>query len=364
MVSPARTQQPVQNSATTANSTANNKLQHSETQLSLAQLFLSNQRQPNQPTPQAARKLDKKQLVIVANQPTNHPRGHKMNNILTQNVDRSDQKLRHIIQQLVGNSDLYTAALLQGCPKDIDLNKEQSLNATCGHLRAVSPVFPDFGTNDLSTRLITIINSQHCAIKQQRKIGDAKTAALILEIELINNKRPTGNQNFFLANVYIRPQAEPLNTKGFLQSIAEQSIAEYTNFRTSRLLLAGDVNASSALWDPLNQENVMTALKTKNQHYAFKTQRGSVIERFAGKFQLTALLQTARPIPTFTESDIRNSWIDIVLVGRKAHRVWHNIQVMEPQKDQYRQHLPIRIAAATSQQGKRAPKSGSDTFPG
>jgi len=248
-----------------------------------------------------------------------------MNNILISNVDRNNHRLRHTIQQLIDNMDTYTAVLLQDCPGDLNLTSEQLLNPASGNLRALQAVFPGARDNDPSTKLITITNNQHCIVKEERKIGNTKTAALIVEIELINNDRPTRNQTFFLANVYIRPKADPQSTRVFLQNIAE-----YTRFRTSRLLLAGDVNASSALWDPLNQENCLRAVETKNQHYAFKTQRGSAIERFACRYQLTALLQTAKPKPTSTESDTRNSWIDIVLVGRKAHRVWHIIQVLEP----------------------------------
>lgn len=273
-----------------------------------------------------------------------------MANIVFQNVDRNGYKLKHSIQQLMDNPTEYAAALIQDCPRNLGPDIEQLLNAASEDYQAISAIFPDNVNSELSTRLISITNNHHCFIKQQKQLGNAKTTVQVLEIELINNNnnRSTNNQTFFLGNIYIWPKTDPLSTKTLLQDVAK-----YINLKTSRLLLAGDFNASSALWDRLNQENVMRSVRTKNQHYAYKTQRVSAIERFACRHQMTTLLQTTEPQPTFTETDCRSSWIDVALVGLKANRVWQAVQAMEPQKQEYRQHLPIKILSATSQQGCR-----------
>ena len=104
---------------------------------------------------------------------------------------------------------------------------------------------------------------------------------MILHIKLLN--RPA---IYYLANTYIKPKASPVETKQLLQEITNA-----IDQKTSRLILAGDLNASSALWDPQNLENTTRALKTKNKFYSDKTQRGTVIERLVCRHNLRILPQ-------------------------------------------------------------------------
>jgi len=209
-------------------------------------------------------------------------------------------------------------------------------------------------TNQTSTTtLITIINNDLCTAGRYYELGNVQPGGIIVDTQFISSDNPARIRQFYLANVYIRLKAKPLDTKTLMQAITKT-----IDYKTSRLLLVGDLNASSALWDPQNLDNTTKALKTKNKFYSDKTQSGAIIERFALRHNLRVLPQVGRPTHTFIEpagsgenSDhFRGSLINIALVSRKANRVWHAVKVGRAEGDRSRRHLAIEVLASNERQ--------------
>jgi len=279
-----------------------------------------------------------------------------MKPILFQNIDREDSKLRSALQRIIDEPCKYLAILLQDCPKNLSPEAEQQLETIAAtNWTIYSSSWLDKQDESTPIRLISIINIDLCIANRHTKAGNTKAASLILDIELANTDDQLTNQpnrQFYLANTYIKPKASPIDTKTLLQEIAKT-----VDYKTSRLVSAGDLNASSALWEPQNLDNNTKALKTKNKFYADKTQRGVIIERFAARHNLKVLPQTGRPTYTFIEpgigensGPIKGSLIDIALVSRKANRAWHAVKVGLAIKEKSRQHLTIEILASNKKQ--------------
>jgi len=182
-----------------------------------------------------------------------------MNHIIFQNIDRDDNKFKINLQRLLKDTGKYAAILLQDCPKKLSLEADQLLNSAT-NLSVYSSTLVNPNNQTLSTTLITIINKNLCTASQYYELGSAQAASTILDTLFISNDNPARIRQYYPANVYIRPKARSIDTKTLLQKITKT-----TGFKISRLLLAGDLNASSALWDPQNLDNTTKALKTKNK---------------------------------------------------------------------------------------------------
>jgi len=151
-----------------------------------------------------------------------------MNHIISQNIDRDENMLRANLQRLVNEPGKYVALLIQDCPKTSSPQTEQLLRSTtANNLTVYSANLIDNKDENLSNRLVTILDTKLCTASQHVQVGNAKAASLIVHIKLLN--RPA---IYYLANTYIKPK---------------QLLQEITNTidqKTSRLISAGDLNAS------------------------------------------------------------------------------------------------------------------------
>jgi len=275
-----------------------------------------------------------------------------MGHIFFQNIDRNYDKIKTILQNLLADTNKYAAILSEDCPEKLSPEVDQLLNSATASLTVYSSTLTDRKDENSFTRLISIINNNLCTANQYFELGNDKAASAIIKVQIINDGNPARTRQFYLANIYIKPKASPTDTKTLLQTIAKT-----VEYKTSRLVITGDVNVSSALWDPQNLDNCTKALKTKNKFYSDRTQRGTIIERFALRHNLEILPQTKRPTNTFIEpgigensNNVKGSLIDIALVGRKANRAWYAVKVGSADEGRSRQHLAIEVLASNKQQ--------------
>jgi len=253
-----------------------------------------------------------------------------MAELISFNIDKSSESYALLLQHINQTRESYAAVLIQDRPKGPAQGQTKFPSLPDQY---VSINHTAKGEKD-DTRLETIINTYRCAINRVAHLGTAKAAGLFTQLTLLDNTGASTNQQLFLVNVYIRPRATHANTSQLLSDIKENCDGQL-----SRLISAGDLNASSAMWDPSNLTNVTKSLRTKIKYYAIKVQRGNLIERFAIKHNLKCLKQNNKDgkiMPTYINNERTNqaepteAWIDVVLAGDKALRVWHAIKILEP----------------------------------
>jgi len=156
--------------------------------------------------------------------------------ILSKNIDRSLAEHRQITKNLDLNYNDYIAITLQDTPSCIDTQRSRNISDK------YEITHHEFPGNTTSTRLLTAINRSMACIIQTYQLGNMAAAGILSEIRL--RVGPPGGE-IYLANVYIRPQAGYCDVMRLLSQLVDKSRG-----RTSKLLIIGDVNASSTLWDP------------------------------------------------------------------------------------------------------------------
>ena len=245
--------------------------------------------------------------------------------ITSQNLDRSRQKYLQLMNKISQqfNDQPHLAVLTQDAPKTILTQDTSSLP------RQFSRYKLQLTKGNVETVLVSDINTDFCVVSETHHLGNAVAAGLMIEISLLEPTHQSRDHKFYLTNVYIRPRAGYNETKQLLDEIRQKCDGKF-----SRLIIIGDLNSSSALWDPMNLRVVDRARQTRAVYYSTKIIRGNLIERFMNKHNLKNLLQTDHKTvrPTYVNTDQERpteAWIDLVLVGSKADRIWQAIKINE-----------------------------------
>jgi len=287
--------------------------------------------------------------------------------ILFVNIDRSVSRYASIVKYAIQDQHNILALLVQDCPThtaSISQEAHQGPNTDnpfSVFQQSITTSTPATTTSDLSpatTRFLTLINPEKCVVDKHTEVGTQQACSQMFKIRLKFCDTPT-YRVYYLVSTYIRPKATHQHLSKLLNDIVRRC-----DNKTSRLIIAGDFNASSALWDP---QNLIIAEKAASHQsiHRIKTIRGNQIGYFVKKHALTILHQaTDASRPTFvnpgrTETDesgrrrAGDSWIDVALAGTKAARVWHDthIEDLSLTSSTARYHNIIRIRNTVSQQG-------------
>jgi len=238
--------------------------------------------------------------------------------ILSKNVDRSPSESAELTLGLDNNADYYLALHLQDVTNT--LQEEFLRNRSC-HLTITYHQFLD-RNNKSSTALITALNDRLATDTSIKPVGNERAAGLLSRLKL--RDRPDGN-HIFLADIYIRPTTTYVDVANLLCQIYTGCEGEM-----SRLLVTGDVNASSPLWDPTHGR-VDEQAGAKHGYYQTKIQRGATIAEFIRRHNMTVLAQNNRTSqPTYVSKTGPNNagaYIDIAIAGQKIERIWPSVTV-------------------------------------
>jgi len=133
-------------------------------------------------------------------------------------------------------------------------------------------------------------------------------AGIITEIRL--RQSPPGDSRS-IANIYTRSQAGYHDTVRLSNQLAEGCRG------TSKMMIVGDVNASSTLCDPKHDLRIEEVLKAPKYHQK-KIQRGLTISELVRRNGMEVLQQkTGLLRPTYrADANSRGAYIDICIVGR------------------------------------------------
>ena len=245
------------------------------------------------------------------------------NQLLSLNIDRSRDNYLGLMMNVGEAPNRYLAVLLQDAPKIALASQSTTLPNQFKRFEQI------IVSKELETILLVDVNTDKCLVNKVHRLGNVEAAGLMIELTLLNSHHSSSeNKQFYLTNIYIRPKASYNDTRQLLEEIQDKCKGRF-----SRLIMAGDLNATSAMWDPANLEIVDKARTTKAEYYKTKILRGNIIERFIIKHGLKCLQQANQPQPTYTNAERitqekpTHSWIDLVLVGTKANRVWHSLSV-------------------------------------
>jgi len=240
--------------------------------------------------------------------------------VISKNVDRSARESAEITSALDHNTENYLAIHLQ----DITSNIQAEFLPSRSEHFDIQYYKHQGKSKESSTGLISAVNRKLATDIQIEPIGNARAAGLLTKLKL--RDKPNSN-HIYLINIYIRPSASYTDTASLLGQIYSKSEG-----KMSRVLITGDVNASSPLWDP-NHEKVSEQANAKHGYYQTKIQRGGTITEFIRRHNLVILSQTNRPSrPTFSPkagpSDA-GAFIDIVMAGHKVERIWTSVTILD-----------------------------------
>ena len=229
----------------------------------------------------------------TTNQPTNLP-DHKPNQlksvplpkrimesrlILSKNVDKSTDQQTKVTEIMLNQPDNYLAILLQDCPSSGPALSPNYINLRVARHTA--------SLDKLTTNTTMIINTDKCLIAKITNIGTYQAAGQIAKIYLTENGYET-NKVLSIVNIYIRPRASYQETNRLLKEIERLSEGKF-----SRVLIAGDFNATSASWDPENLRNAHRE-DTYRAFYETKILKGRTIDYFNSRHGLAALPQNTK----------------------------------------------------------------------
>jgi len=230
--------------------------------------------------------------------------------ILLKNVDRSMQAYSEIISGLDNNHENYLAVLLQDAPENIrtEYLSQRSEKFHLEHQEFAAREGPGYLV------MMTAVNETMACLLQSHRIGNEKAAGNVLEIRT-RQAPPQGT--IFLVNVYIRPTASYTEVTNLFTQLVNKCRG-----KMSRVIIAGDVNASSPLWDP-NHDKIEESARVSHGYYQTKLQRGATIAEFVRRHQLKVVQQAiGHPKPTFRNgTNDKGSYIDVIIIGNKIERL-------------------------------------------
>jgi len=268
----------------------------------------------------------------------------------SQNVDRSVVGYTELLKQLAQQPDYFLAALTQDGPCQ-DVSRKITTPPP-EQYKTIEHYFK-LGNQTIYINLTTIINGDKCSIDSSQNLGNSMAAGLLTRLLIHNTHRgDLPCREIYLVNMYIRPRAAYADTNQLLQDLLTKC-----NKKLSKVIIAWDLSASSALWDPSNLETVNRARTTKAKYYSTKVIRGNILERFIIKHNLKVLqpsphlllLDHTRVKATYVnrnqEKPIK-AWIDVIIVGSKASRIWQSVDIRGGVAD--REHRIIAALCATN----------------
>jgi len=234
--------------------------------------------------------------------------------ILSKNIDRSLTEYRKIRGSLNYNHNSYLTVAIQDTPSCIEVHKSRHAS----EYYEISHY--EYGTGVGQTRLWLAINNKLACILNNHQVGNTSAAGIISEIKL---RQGPPEDSIFIANIYIRPQAGYHDTVRLLNQLAEKCRG-----KLSKMMILGDVNASSTLWDPDHDQRNEEALKGPKYHQT-KIQRGLTISEFVRRNGMEVLQQkTGLMRPTYrADANSRGAYIDICIVGEKIKRIWSTLWI-------------------------------------
>jgi len=232
--------------------------------------------------------------------------------ILSKNIDRSLVKYREIMKNLDANINNYLVVALQDTPACIETDRSRNWSDK------YAITHYEYGRNSTQTRLLTAVNQGMASIIQTHKIGNTAAAGILSEISLKEGP-PAGN--IYVANIYIRPQAGYCDTMTLFNQLMDKSKG-----KASKVLIIGDVNASSILWDP-GHDLRSEAYQKGPKYHQTKIQRGLTISEYVRRHGMHVLKQAHGSLAPTYKSDIREkgSYINICIIGEKLYRIWTTI---------------------------------------
>lgn len=264
-------------------------------------------------------------------------------------MDRSLQSYSKVISELDSNHESYLAVLLQDVPDNI---RTECLGQRSNKFRLEHQEFVAKSVSGYLA-MMTALNENMAFVVESHRIGNEKAAGTVLEIRT-RQAPPQGT--IFLVNIYIKPTASYAEATMLLSQIVTKCRG-----RMSKVIIAGDVNASSPLWDP-NHDKIEESARISQGYYQTKLQRGSTIAEFIRRHQLKAIQQaTKQPKPTFKNGrNDKGSHIDVVIAGNKTERLWTEVWVIEslgkPRWPKTQRDLAKRSNEHTLSEGELAPR--------
>jgi len=194
------------------------------------------------------------------------------------------------MKNLDANINNYLAVALKNTPLCIDTDRSRHLSDTYDITQY------EYGGNSTHTRLLTAVNQSMASIIQTHRVGDAAAAGTLSEVRLEEGPRAG---NIYVANVYIRPQAGYCDTMTLLNQIMGKS-----KNKASKMIIIGDVNASSISWDP-DHDVRSEAYQKGPKYHQTKIQRGLTISEYVRRYGMHLLKQSHGSLAPTCNSDIR-----------------------------------------------------------
>lgn len=254
----------------------------------------------------------------------------KMLRYISINVDRKRSTLE-TIKSISGNNET-DIILIQDAPA-IWLSRTHT---------PPEATFPDFTLTETThnPKTWTLRHKHSTSIWKQpteHNIG----AHIHLTIAGIASKQADNNAPLksITANIYIRPRAShsALNK-------ALQAINNYAKGQESRIIIMGDCNASSLIWE--EQAPSTTGGYSEHQYHNLKANRGRQLEKFIIRNRLWCANTTLPGQHTFSSNHSATT-IDLALLGTRAAR---HLNAIQYQKVQTAGHLAIKVTLAKNPQ--------------
>jgi len=163
------------------------------------------------------------------------------NQLLSFNTDRSWDNYLGFMMKVGEAPNKYLAVLLQDAPKVV-LTRESTTTTTT--LPNKFKRFEQIARNkEAETILLVDVNTDKCLVNKVHRLGNVEAAGLMLELTLLNSHDSSSeSKQFYLTNIYIRPKASYKDTRQLLEEIQDKCEGRF-----SRLIMAGDLNATSAM---------------------------------------------------------------------------------------------------------------------
>lgn len=219
--------------------------------------------------------------------------------------------------------------LLQDIPK---LSEDNLLDTCRTVARGYNAIF-DIEELNRRKRLnnLILIDSNRIEVKQIHNFDNrCKAAALGISIcciqngdsnDGVENNGDCFSSKLIIFSVYIRPRASHEATKSLFDLISERSSQHEGH---SRLIIAGDMNATEPTWCPI-QHTLLNKENSATHYRQIKQMRGRIIIKAANMMKITCLNKINQG-PTFIH--LRGSaYIDLIFVGNKAIRTWNSMSL-------------------------------------
>lgn len=192
-------------------------------------------------------------------------------------------------------------------------------------LLEINTLFKDYELieHEHNTKLWTLRNKLSTSIWKHPVTHTLDDSVHITLIGTLIESQNNTTIKAILANIYIRPRASPNSLNKALQTINE-----YTMGENSRLIITGDCNAQSIMWQESKTQLEDNSYTNYNN---IKANRGRQLVRFMSKNKLWCANTELPKQHTFIGIDGQTT-IDLVLLGSRMSRHFATISYHEIQK--------------------------------